>query len=184
MTETTILEETETEAAPVEVEEAEASFARAVGITLDQLSQALGREVYEHVARELGSVDVPVLSGPQSQGDVRIRPLPFNAVTLDRNASWKPLPSAGIATVSGQHDHVITGAGCLWTTDVRDRDGLAVGVVRVPAGSTAYMWHAEHGGAGMAGPQDVTSGNLALADAPYIDYAIRRQREFQGLVAD
>ena len=138
--------------------------------TLTQLSSELGRSCYDHIAAEFGAVDIPVHGLPQSQGDVRIRPLADTpAVTVMANGEWTPVCPAGVVVVKGMHDHVLTGPEARWTTDVTDETSLAVGVVDAPQG--AYLWHAEHGATG-------------IAPGAYVIRRQREQAEEQRLVAD
>ena len=138
--------------------------------TLIDISAQVGRTCYDHVAAALGDADIPILDGPQSQGDVRVRAADVTpSVTVRRGAVWAPIPASGVVVVAGQHDHVLAGADAIWTTDVADVHGLAVGVVDAPHG--AFLWHAEHGATG-------------LAPGRWVVRRQREQAEVQRLVAD
>lgn len=122
--------------------------------TVTDLAAQTGITPLDHLDLE---VEIPVLDGPQSQGDVRIRRLgTIPAVTVREDAEWAEVPPAGITVVDGGdggHAHVLT--PCLgaaepvwWTTDVDDTEDLAVGAVK--AEEPCYLYHQEHGGTGLA----------------------------------
>lgn len=133
--------------------------------TLADLIDAHGVEVLDHLDRQ---VDVPVLSGPQCQGDVSVLPVTTTAATT-------PVPAAGVAVVrgeSGGNTHrLLAGEGVGVFFDAADGDDLTLGTLTVEPGATAYLAHPEHAYSGIA------PGT----------YRIGRQREFAGewrLVAD
>lgn len=143
--------------------------------TLAELTARYDRHVYDYVAASLGDIEVPVLDGPQSQGDVRVRPLDATpTVTVRADATWTAVPHIGIDVVrpaGGGHTHTLlaTAGTATWTTDMDDTEELAVGVVDASEG--AWLSHPEHGMSGLAPGR----------------YVIRRQREqaeVQRLVAD
>ncbi len=122
-----------------------------------------GIDVLEHLDRQ---VAIPVLDGPQCQGDLAILPLALLGadVTVRSRARWTPVPRAGVEVLRGTamgnpHTLVAEPGTCRWTTDVNDAEGLALGVLEATA--PAYLAHPEHGYAGIAPGR----------------YAIRRQRE-------
>lgn len=131
--------------------------------TLTELETAAGFEVLEHLDRE---VEIPVLNGPQSQGDVRIRPAHATRVTV--RGGWTMVKPAGVTVVeggAGGHPHHLMPslAGTLqWTTDVSDPEGLAVGVLECTA--PAYLLHPEHGGSGIAPGRHVIRRQRQQAD--------------------
>ena len=122
------------------------------------------------------SAEIPVLTGPQAQGDVLVLPAAFVGLTT----TVKPLPvlKAGIEVIRGDnganpHLLVADGPGILFDTQADDGSGLCLGVLDIPAGSTAYLLHPEHGASGIGAGV----------------YSIHRQRELgtageQRLVAD
>jgi hypothetical protein len=109
-------------------------------------------------------VDVPVLADVhQRQGDLLILSRPHLL------AARTPIPTAGVTVVSAESSarnthslHSWDGVGCFYDTRP---DGLVLGVLTVPPGSTAYLVHTEEHGANGFGPGT---------------YEIRRQREFTG----
>lgn len=113
-------------------------------------------------------LEIPVLDGPQRQGDVLIRPTDVHATTA--------VPAAGTPVVRGENggnSHEIQAAdGPVFCDTFTPSPGqLRVATLTVPEGSTAYLVHPEHGFMGIA------PGN----------YEIRRQREMADeirMVAD
>ena len=100
--------------------------------------------------------EVPVLAGPQAQGDLMIVPL---ALAYDgQPPAWPqgtPVPLEGVQVVHGEatgNTHWLhagfSSPGVLWH---RADAGLVIGVVTVPAGQTAMLVHTdEHGANGIA----------------------------------
>lgn len=113
-------------------------------------------------------LEIPVLSGLQRQGDVLVRPANVTATTV--------VPATGTPVVRGENGgntHAIYAAdGTVFCdTAAATTDDLRVACLTVPAGSTAYLGHPEHGYMGIA------PGS----------YEIRRQREMaeeMRMVAD
>lgn len=107
--------------------------------------------------------DIPVLAGAQRQGDVLILPAQVSATAL--------VPKSGTAVVQGANagnSHVVYAADgpAYCDTAIPHHEDLRIATLTVPAGSTVYLVHAEHGYMGIA------SGN----------YEIRRQREMGARV--
>jgi hypothetical protein len=131
--------------------------------TLADLTAATGRPVDLHLMHDL---TIPVSDGIQAQGDLVLVPLAKIAgrVTVHDRAWWREVPPGGVELLRGEaggnpHTLVAEPDTCLWTTDVDDADGLAVGLLDAMA--PVYLLHREHGGTGVAPGQ----------------YVVRRQRE-------
>lgn len=122
--------------------------------TLTDLQKRFGTETLEH----LDDVEVPVLSGPQRQGDVMVVPSRPGKVE-----GLVKVPREGIAVVRGENGgntHLLVGEGEVFFSPSKAR-GQILGTLVVEKGSTAYLTHPEHGFNGiMAG-----------------SYTIKRQRE-------
>jgi hypothetical protein len=132
-----------------------------MSITLSEICDRTGVEVLEHLDRQ---VTIPVHPGLQFQGDVAIVP------SVDRGVAGSPVPAAGIPVVrgeSGGNTHALHADGPVFFDELTPtgRD-LVLGVMTVPAGSTAYLIHPEHG---------------AMAAGPGI-YELRRQREQADII--
>jgi hypothetical protein len=135
-------------------------------LTLADLTKRTGLDVLDHLDRDLA---VPVTAGLQAQGDLIFVPLSTVADDVDVpwDAPWRAVPPTGVELLRGAaggnaHTLVADPFTCRWTTTVRDRQGLALGVLRATA--TVYLLHPEHGASGVA------AGT----------YVIRRQREATG----
>ena len=120
----------------------------------------IGTEGIEHL-----DLPVPVLTGPQAQGDVLILPVPARE---DRGA---PVPQAGVTVVTGETAggnvhilHALDGE-CFWRPSPDAATGLVQGWLTVPEGSTATMVHTQE------------HSVLAIGCGTF---EVRRQREFAG----
>lgn len=111
--------------------------------TLNDIEQLAGIDVLDHLDRQ---VDVPVIGGPQAQGDLIVIPAP------DLIPAATPVPKAGVPVIRGENGgntHLLIGDGPIcWDTG---RDGAqTLGTLTVPDGSAAFLIHPEHGAAGIA----------------------------------
>lgn len=127
--------------------------------TLAEVIDRHGVDVLDHLDRQL---EVPVLAGLQAQGDVMVVP---EGIAYVRKPATTAVPRAGIAVVKGENGgntHLLLAEGDVFFDAIpRTDSGLDLGVLTVPAGSTALLAHPEHGYAGIA------PGT----------YTVRRQRE-------
>jgi hypothetical protein len=127
---------------------------------LGSLIERHGIDVLDHLDRE---VDVPVLRGPQCQGDLLILPAPEGQAVPGEPIS---VPTEGVPLVRGENGgntHSLVADGpVMWAPAPRRSGSLDVGVIIVPDGATAFLAHPEHAYAGIGGPGQ---------------YVVRRQRE-------
>jgi hypothetical protein len=128
-------------------------------------SQILTRHKIDTTGIEHLDLEVPILTGPQSQGDVLILPV---AERKDRGAL---VPAAGITVVTGETSggnahilHALDGE-CFWQPAREAATELVQGWLTVPEASSATLVH--------------TSEHNVIAIGPGT-FEIRRQREFQG----
>ncbi len=110
------------------------------------------------------SIEVPVLTGNQRQGDVIV-------ITRPNKQATTPLLATGVQVVKAEASsnthtlHNLTGE-CFYDESVSGGEtGLVLGVLTVPPGAEAYLVHTEEHGANAIGEGT---------------YEIRRQREFAG----
>jgi hypothetical protein len=89
----------------------------------------------------LDDAEIPVLTGPQAQGDVFWYPMKPGQV-----AGLVPIPVKGVVIVEGLngHPHTLFADGeCFWSANPgRDQ---RLGTAVVPEGSTLIVAHNEHG---------------------------------------
>jgi len=113
-----------------------------------------GISIPEHLEAE---AEVPVLTGPQAQGDLIIVPLAAAYPAGERAPAWPRgaiVPMDGVQVVHGEatgNTHWLhagfNSPGVTWHRADAD---LVVGVVTVPAGQTAMLVHTdEHGANGI-----------------------------------
>ncbi|MGW0039923.1 hypothetical protein [Gordonia sp. NPDC003376] len=131
-------------------------------MTLDRLTTLSGLSVLDHLDR---SVSIPILDGPQAQGDLIVLPRDLTPdVHCHTQYFTRPVPPTGLELLrsaggGNPHTLVAEGPGCGWGRFVIDPTGLALGIVETT--TVAYLIHPEHGATGIA------PGS----------YVIRRQRE-------
>lgn len=117
----------------------------------------------------LASVDVPVLAGPQRQGDILIVPrAPLGRAEID---GMTPIPTEGLSVVRSDvtgNEHVLLadGPGVTFRRhDTSDPNDVLLGVLDVPAGSQAWIVHTdEHGANGIAAGCYTIHGKREQAD--------------------
>ncbi len=136
---------------------------------LHELISRYGMDVDAHLDRD---ADIPVLTGPQAQGDIGIRPVRLpsaggsrfrrrwaggrsvggrsvggRSVGSGRAPAVTPIPAQGVVVATGQegHEHrLLPGPGRF--DPVRPSPGsLLIGILTVPAGCDAYLAHDQHG---------------------------------------
>ena len=103
----------------------------------------------EHLAAD---AEVPVLTGPQRQGDVGIFPRP--ALGKAEAAKAIDVPAAGIQVMRGENGgntHWLHAPGCRWIAGPGG-ESLVLGVLEVPAGAEAHLIHTDEHGANAMGP--------------------------------
>jgi hypothetical protein len=99
----------------------------------------------------LADIDVPVLAGPQRQGDVLILPCkPIKDI-------GQPVPAAGVAVVRGEatgNTHMLSGWGgpVFWKPSTERAGSLILGHLTVPEGSVADLVHTDEHGANCIAP--------------------------------
>jgi hypothetical protein len=131
-----------------------------MSITYAEALAKVGATVPEHLVAD---AEVPILTGPQAQGDLLI--VPVDKITQE----LLPLPAAGIQVVFGEatgNSHYLHPG--FDSPDVRyarvDDDTLCLAVVSIPEGQSAQLIHTdEHGSNGIGAG----------------DYAIHAKRELR-----
>lgn len=131
-----------------------------MSITLQEAIKHYDVDVLEHLDRD---VTIPILSGPQRQGDVIVMPsLAVKATTL--------IPAAGCPVVRGENGgntHLLLegfGGPVYFDLAAPRTDSLTLGTLTVPDGSTAYLAHPEHGYMGFGAGTYTVSRQREQAD--------------------
>lgn len=120
--------------------------------TFSDVMTPAGVEIPAHLEAQ---AEIPVLAGPQRQGDVLILP------TRPGENRGERIPPEGVPVVRGEATgsaHLLVGDGWWRPCDNRGQD---LGVLTIPDGGAAYLLHPEHGAQGFAPGA----------------YLVRRQRE-------
>lgn len=116
--------------------------------TYGTLLSAHGIAIPEHLEAE---AQVPVLTGPQAQGDLLVVP-----VERTQLGAGQPVPQGGYQVVRGEaaaHTHWLDGLGPVSYAPNNGRlDGLVLGELTVPGGSVAYLTHEDEHGSNGIGP--------------------------------
>lgn len=117
----------------------------------------------------VADAEVPVLTGPQRQGDISIWPVAHVGFTID-TSKLSPVPDNGIQVVRGEatgNTHWLhRGFGSPGVAWYRiDNDPIRIGVIHVPAGQTAELIHTDEHGCNSMGPGTyVLHGKREMAD--------------------
>lgn len=118
-------------------------------MTYQDAINRVGVSLPEHLVAD---AEVPILTGPQAQGDIGIIPAAMIGVTVSAD-TYEPV-GEGVQVVVGEatgnthwlhSDH----PSVAWAR--LDRD-LVIGVVTIPEGATAYLIHTDEHGANGIGP--------------------------------
>lgn len=116
-------------------------------MTYEEALTKVGVTVPDHL---IADAEVPVLTGPQAQGDLLIVPTDRSTVKL------LPVPDEGVQVVFGEatgNSHFLhrgfDSPGVLYA---RVTDGQCLAVVAVPAGESAQLIHTDEHGANGIGP--------------------------------
>ena len=122
---------------------------------LHELISRYGMDVDAHLDRD---ADIPVLTGPQAQGDIGIRPVHpqpvggsrfrrLRAGSARRASAVTPIPAGGVVVATGQegHEHRLLPGPARFDPVHPLSDSLLIGILTVPAGGEAYLAHDQHG---------------------------------------
>ena len=107
----------------------------------------VGVSVPDHL---IADAEVPVLTGPQAQGDLLIVPM------VETRAKLAPVPAEGVQVVFGEatgNSHWLhQGFDSPGVEFARVSEGQRIAVVRVPEGQTAQLIHTDEHGSNAMGP--------------------------------
>lgn len=119
------------------------------------LSAALARHNLTVADELLASIEVPVLCGPQRQGDVLILPRP--KLGKAEQAAMVDVPATGVNVVRGEatgNAHILDRVQGVvrWAAHRGAVDDLLLGVLEVGDGSVAHLIHTDEHGCNAVGP--------------------------------
>lgn len=131
-------------------------------MTVPTLSAVLARVDLTPTDEALADIEVPVLTGPQRQGDILIVPRP--AAGAAERFGMSAVPAHGVQVVRGEatgNTHMLhpePGHVCWWQpmSPTGRRSGLTFGVLYVPEDAVCWLIHTEEHGANGIGPGTYT----------------------------
>lgn len=134
-------------------------------LTYQDAAEKVGVTVPPHLE---ASAEVPILTGPQAQGDLLIVP-----VAIPADVEMLPVPDEGVQVVFGEatgNSHYLhRGFDSPGVAYARLRAGQAIAVVHVPEGQSAQLIHTDEHGANGIGP-----GSYAIHEKRELRDEIRR----------
>lgn len=103
----------------------------------------------DFVGEFAADLDIPVLAGPQCQGDVSVCPLALYGAK-PRFGDSKPVGGAGIEVIRGgamNNAHTLRSLdqGVTWRPVALAGESVALGQLTVPEGAQCFLEHGEHG---------------------------------------
>jgi hypothetical protein len=105
---------------------------------------------------DLADLEVPVLAGPQRQGDIGIWPRP--QLGAAERSDFTAVQPAGVTVVRGEatgNTHLLmpeAGNTVLWRASSPIGADVTLGVLHVPDGSVAWLIHTDEHGVNGIGP--------------------------------
>ena len=121
--------------------------------TFAALKQRFGTTT-EFVGDFAADLDIPVLAGPQCQGDVSVCPAHLYG-SKPQFAAPLPVDGKGVEVIRGgamNNAHTLRSLadGVTWRPAVFSDEGVALGLLTVPDGAEVFLEHPEHGFNGIA----------------------------------
>lgn len=123
----------------------------------------------EFVGDFAADLDIPVLSGPQCQGDVSVCPIDLYGTT-PTFGDPVAVTGAGVEVIRGgamNNAHTLRSldAGVVWRPVVFSGEGVALGELTVADGAQCFLEHSEHGFNGVAAGTYVVGRQREQAEA-------------------
>ena len=122
--------------------------------TMNTFTTVLARSGITVPDQALADIEVPILTGPQRQGDVGI--WPTTHASKIQIARMTPVPPEGIAIVRGEttggNAHILHADGPVAGQQSTNGDLIAIGTLHVPDGATAFLIHSDEHGVNAMGP--------------------------------
>lgn len=116
-------------------------------MTYSEALAKVGTTVPDHLQAD---AEIPILTGPQAQGDLIILPVDEGDYKLG------PVPDEGVQIVFGEatgNSHYLhRGFDSAGVTYTRVDEGLRIAVIRVPEGQSAQLIHTDEHGSNGIGP--------------------------------
>lgn len=135
-------------------------------ITVSAAIEQFGVDVLDYLDRQ---AEIPVLTGPQCQGDVSICPASLYG-TKPTFGDPVAVAGAGVEVIRGgamnnAHTLLSADAGVTWRPVLFSDEGVALGLLTVPDGATAYVAHPEHSYSGVGAGTFVVGRQREQAEA-------------------
>lgn len=124
-------------------------------MTTMTLADALARHNLTAADELLASIEVPILTGPQRQGDVLI--VPRAPLGVAEREAMTPVPASGVNVVQGEstgNAHILDAVQgeVMWVAARTTTTDLTLGVLHVGADSVAHLIHTDEHGCNAIGP--------------------------------
>lgn len=132
------------------------------------LTQALARHDITAADEALAEIEVPILTGPQRQGDILV--IPRAQLGAAELPAMTQVPREGVAVVRGEatgNTHLLDAVDgvVLWQPTQARVGEVTLGILHVEAGSAALLIHTDEHGANGIGPGTYTlHGKREMAD--------------------
>lgn len=127
--------------------------------------EALGKHDIALPDDLMADIEVPIVTGPQCQGDVGV--WPRERLGRAERGAFTPVPADGLPIVQGTNTHILDAyeGDVLWSP-AQARDGeVTIGILDVPEGAVAYLTHTdEHGSTGIGPGTYRVTGKREQAD--------------------
>lgn len=119
------------------------------------LEKALARHDITVADELLAQIEVPILSGPQRQGDILI--IPRGKMGKAEREGMAEVGREGVAVVRGEatgNTHILDAVAgpVLWQAHTGSAGDVSLGVLHVDEGSVAHLLHSDEHGCNAIGP--------------------------------
>lgn len=135
-------------------------------VTVSDAIELFGVDILDYLDRQ---AEIPVLTGPQCQGDVSICPMHLYGSKPSFGAAV-PVTGSGIEVIRGgamnnAHTLLTIADGVTWRPVAFSGEDVALGLLTVPEGAECFVAHPEHSYSGIAAGTYVIGRQQEQAEA-------------------